>query len=409
MKKDLLLPLLMAFIMALGCVSCSDDDDNSTQIQITDNWENNCGDYAINTYNGLTYIEMPANGGTLTLLYSLPDSLSIDSLYMDNNIESDPNFIPANPKYYRDGNKICSQGKTVYEVTINKQNVKVEFQPNNDFTRRGIINFNVGNKKIQFRFWQKPVGQLESIRKKLIGDWIESGEKYRKENKRFITLSRISFHDDGTFFSSSNFVVGLPSSSYGLSKLGDEGHFGLWKDSCNVLIMRYGDGYSSWGCEEWRNFKVSDEHINIDNESFVFDRVENTKEPVAPFYTLNIKRREENLPYNPKQGETYMLEGKLYAKGNNFTFDKVCLVRNTITGFKNDDYGYKYNKETTDTIDISQYAKNNYEFSIPMQYTGRESLISYIFIYEGTFTSPYYEDLTFNNNAGKSYIFAPED
>ena len=139
MKKVLFLSIT-TFIMALGCVSCSsDDDDDLSQAWTADGWETN-SKYAINTYNDLSYIEVPANGGTFTFHYTNTESLSIDSLYMDNNIEPYPYIIKSNPKYYREGNKICSHGKTAYEVTINNQDVKIEVQANNDFTRRGIIN-----------------------------------------------------------------------------------------------------------------------------------------------------------------------------------------------------------------------------------------------------------------------------
>lgn len=392
MKKILFLSIT-TFIIALGCVSCSsDDDDDLSQAWTADGWETN-SKYAINTYNDLSYIEVPANGGTFTFHYTNTESLSIDSLYMDNNIEPYPYIIKSNPKYYREGNKICSHGKTAYEVTIINQDVKIEVQANNDFTRRGIINLNVGNKKLQLRFWQKPVGQSESIRTKLIGDWIQNGEKYRKENENGRTLWRLSFHADGTYFSSTNYAVRLPDGSL----FGDEGHYGVWKDSCNVLIMEFGDGHSSWGYAEGSITEISDDHLKILDGFYVFDRVENTKEPVTPIYTLNIKRQEANLPYKPKRGEPYMLESKLYAKGNNFNFDKVSLLRSKLT-----ENGYfKY-----DTIDISQYAKDNYEFSIPMQYTGQYT--SYSLIYEGTFTSPYYKEFKFSNYADKMYISAQE-
>ena len=161
--------------------------------------------------------------------------------------------------------------------------------------------------------------------------------------------------------------------------------------------MEFGDGHSSWGYAEGSITEISDDHLKILDGFYVFDRVENTKEPVTPIYTLNIKRQEANLPYKPKRGEPYMLESKLYAKGNNFNFDKVSLLRSKLT-----ENGYfKY-----DTIDISQYAKDNYEFSIPMQYTGQYT--SYSLIYEGTFTSPYYKEFKFSNYADKMYIAAQE-
>lgn len=353
-------------------MSCSSDDTFNWD---EDGWSNTS--YAMNRYNDISYIEVPVDGGVYTFHYNSSERISIDTLFMDNNIERPESYYAQKYKYTMAGNQILSDYGVMCNVGINAQDVKVEIAPNNDFTRRAIINLNVGNKKIQLRFWQKPIGQSNGALKSLLGDWVVDidatnkayGTDYSEDDRVF----RYSFHEDGTYFSSLNYSFSLPTSSSG-SYFSDFPELGVWKDSCGVLIMS-GIGVSGYSVNKTvMDYRVSGGKFYTPGR--IFERMEKTRMIVLPYYTVELKRKEENLPYPPKAGEPVNLEFKLYAKGANFKMYYVELLRSGMTRVYSDgNSGLRF--DGTDTTDVSQYLNGRYEFSFPIAYPDSNTIHRY--------------------------------
>lgn len=403
MKRFILLPMMIFFIGML-CVSCSSDDTFNWD---EDGWSNTS--YAMNRYNDISYIEVPVDGGVCTFHYNSSESISIDTLFMDNNIERPKSSYARKYKYTMVGNQILSDYGVMCNVGINAQDVKVEIAPNNDFTRRAIINLNVGNKKIQLRFWQKPIGQSNGALKSLLGDWVfdldatnkEFGTNYSDPDQ----VPRYSFHEDGTYYSSLSFRFSLPTSSSGSNYGYDFPEFGVWKDSCGVLIMS-GIGVSGYSSNKRvMDYRVSGGKFYTPGQ--VFERMENTRFVVAPYYTLELKRKEENLPYPLKAGEPVTLESKLYAKGANFTMNDVNVLCNRMAREYFEGFGYRWS-EKMDSMDVSKYLNDKYEFSLPLTYPDSNNIVRYWLTYTMTLHRPN-DDFNVEVGASTDYFTAHGD
>lgn len=393
MKKSVLLSMIIFAIGAL-CVSCSSDDASDGN---GERWENTS--YAVSRYNDLSYIEVPADGGVYKFHYDSSEHITVDTLFMDNNIERNKNFGALKYKYRMVGNQVQADEGVMCDVGINAQDVMVKIAPNNDFTRRAIITLNFGNnKKVQLRFWQKPIGQSNDALKDLVGDWVVDVDATKNAGGRDYTgalVTRYSFHEDGTYYESFNYGF----LSYGNDYTKTER--GVWKVSDGVLrmeLIHYASGYSIG--ETVMDYRVSDEKFIT--PVCVFERVENTRLPVAPYYTLEIKRNEENLPYPIKAGEPVSLEFKLRAKSANCTIDKMVFKCYKEAKEYVEGVGYR-SRIYNDTIDVSKYMNDKYEFSYPITYPTGDGYFHYTVEYQYTLKLRN-GDFTTYGGAGADYM-----
>lgn len=368
MRKFIFLPF-MALSMMLLSVSCSsdnDDDDESSILNVKD-WES--ADYKLCKYNDVSYIEVPAEGGSFTFRYKNGGNISLDSINMDNGIKND---LKA-PHYTYENNAIFYCKKKACQVSINGDEVNVLFDSNNEFNRNAVISVMAGGEKLELRFWQKPIGHSDDVSKKLEGEWVINTDKSELMAGYWAAQKRLCLNSDGT----SNVIMENYMYDYGKPRFHETEV--VWKDSCGYLVYCYSD-HSGYGI---RGFAFVDDNSFKMNEGFsssLYERVEITNEPVKPCYDLNISI------YTGRDKIT--LESKCYAKGKNCKIDKAYLVcYDGLYEVAPDGGMGNCISMTRDTIDVSQYASSNYEFSISRESPKANHMVSYGLVIECSYTT----------------------
>lgn len=374
----------MALFIALGSVSCSSDDDEDgiTNSLSVKGWEKT--DYQECKYNNVSYIEVPAEGGVFTFRYTKGGSISIDTISMDNGIHNHfyPEYKNVNDAIFHGTDKAC-------ETFINGNELTIKFYPNNEFTRKSIITTTTGGEKTQFLFWQKPIGQSSDVANKLVGEWVINTEKselvfspaYWSEQKR------LCISEDGTYkIIIENYTSGRFEKRFSETDA-------VWKDSCGFIIFCYED-HSGWG--KYKLEQVDDNNLKIDavTSKPIYERLAITNEPVKPCYRLNIVYPDGSSPSSEsyaKPGDKFNLECKLYAHGKNYAIDEIYLICNDRLNVVNEEghFGSTISLKS-DTIDISQYAAKDYEFSIPRTCPAANHSIIFTIEIKGHYTTDSY-------------------
>ena len=366
MKKLLFLPI-MALSMIIISVSCSSDNDDDEEKSIFDSKDWEFADYKKCKYNDIMYIEVPAEGGTFTFHSKNGENISIDSLYMDNGIGNYYDIL----RYIYENNSISYNNQKACQASISGNDVNVVFYPNNEFHRNAYISVMSGGKKVELRFWQKPIGHSDDVSKKLEGEWVINLDESQTSEYFYSRQKRLCLNADGTGH--------LCIENYEYSPRFEDVRI-AWKDSCGYIV--YGWPYSF----ESHTFDiVDDNHFSVVDISyipygvysqFLYERVEITNEPVKPFYLFGV---------NPYEDKT-VIESKRIAKGNNYKIDKAYLVCTDIEVIKNGSGGYDL-KKNNDTIDLKKYESADYEFFITRDALKPNHIFSCCLVFKISYTT----------------------
>ena len=365
MKKISVMPFV-AFVLSMFCVGCVSSDDNDEWNE--KGWRNE--GYPMISYKGKNYIKVPYDGGTYVFHYN-----KTDYLWLTEHL-----FIVDGQTTTASSSDINHYSNGWCDIKAQGDSLKVTFGQNEDLARKAHVGVTSGDVNEVFRFYQESpyYAKRGHNPERFIGDWVQNpnveiGGIYNSGQYRY------SFNEDGTYI--------CTFENYADGGVEVTRYDGDWLDFCNYLYVKY---YKSSSVERWM-CDVSDDKLELqyieDGAKIPFVRVEKSGEPVQPIFSLEVKPSKSALPTTLMPGEPYTLECSIVAKGNNYELSNVKLIRQTYSNEQRPAI-YEWDKDLrTDTIDVSEYAKEGYTFSLPMSAPEKNHSVKYEFRYDCRYTS----------------------